>query len=100
MHRRTTTPTSIRRARPAKALSLGALRAFGVIAVMGLGFVVTGSGCTSGPRSANCTNDGQCADSDEGRAYCVNSRCVECVTNAACGPHKRCAAGSCVPRGS
>jgi hypothetical protein len=69
-------------------------------ALVGVVLVFAGANCAPAARSANCSNDGECSDADSGRAYCVQSRCVECVTNAACGDHKRCAAGSCVPRGS
>jgi hypothetical protein len=52
--------------------------------------------CTTGARGQHCTNDAQCPDADRGHAYCFQSHCVECMTNAACGAHHRCAAGECV----
>jgi hypothetical protein len=70
------------------------------LALVGLGFALAGVSCAPAARSAPCSNDGDCAEFDEGRAYCVHRRCVECVTSAACGDRKRCAAGECVARGS
>jgi len=54
--------------------------------------------CAPNARSARCENDGDCPDATHGRAYCVHSRCVECVTSSSCGAHRRCAEGQCVER--
>jgi len=53
--------------------------------------------CTAGPRSEPCRNDGDCPEAEHGNAHCVNHQCVECVTRAACGPHRTCENGACVP---
>jgi hypothetical protein len=56
---------------------------------------VASLGC--GPASApSCRNDAECRRADDTLRYCVRNRCVECVTKAACGPHRTCAEGRCV----
>ncbi len=52
--------------------------------------------CAPDAKTARCSNDSDCPDADEGRAYCVRHHCVECVTSASCGPHHRCQEGQCV----
>lgn len=52
--------------------------------------------CAPEPNHQACSNDGDCPDAERGRAYCVHSRCVECITRASCGPHRSCVKGECV----
>jgi hypothetical protein len=52
-------------------------------------------GCTPDPRSQACTTDDVCREALGKTAYCVNSHCVECVTNATCGERKHCVSGVC-----
>jgi hypothetical protein len=54
--------------------------------------------CAPAPRTVHCANDGQCADLDVDFRYCAAGRCVECVTNSACGAGSKCSAGACVER--
>jgi hypothetical protein len=51
--------------------------------------------CTREAASASCRNDAQCRASDDEMRYCVNRRCAECVTHAACGSESRCVRGRC-----
>lgn len=53
--------------------------------------------CFADPKHQACRIDGDCPDAEHGRAYCVQNRCVECVTRASCGPHLTCVKGACVP---
>lgn len=46
--------------------------------------------------SPSCANDAECKQIDEALRYCVRNRCAECVTKAACGPHRTCSLGRCV----
>jgi len=73
-------------------------RLFSLLTLASLACLLSLAQCTPEPRTAHCSNDADCPDGERGRAYCANSRCVECVTNAACGAHRRCAAGRCVER--
>ncbi len=49
-------------------------------------------------RDAHCSNDGECEALGADFHYCIESRCVECVTNASCGAHHYCHKGACVER--
>jgi hypothetical protein len=53
-------------------------------------------GCAPEAGTASCRNDAECRSLDEDLTYCVQHRCAECVTNAACGPEARCTRGQCV----
>jgi peptidoglycan-associated lipoprotein len=52
-------------------------------------------GCTPGPRNVPCSNDGQCEKDSPAFRYCLESRCVECVGNTACGANGTCVDGKC-----
>lgn len=54
--------------------------------------------CTPDPRNQACTTDDTCKDDLGKAAYCVRSRCVECVSHATCGEKKRCVDGVCESR--
>ena len=49
----------------------------------------------AGAESAACRNDAACKARGGKFKYCSRSRCVECVTNAACGYGFRCVDGVC-----
>jgi hypothetical protein len=53
-------------------------------------------GCTPEPKNVSCSNDGECRKHDERLNYCLESRCVECVGSASCGPGSSCDNGACV----
>lgn len=53
------------------------------------------SGCAPEPRNVPCSNDAQCAEANEDFRYCLQSRCVECVTSASCGEGNVCDDGEC-----
>ena len=52
----------------------------------------------AGAHDAHCANDGDCQALGGDFNYCVEARCLQCVTNAACGPHHYCHKGACVER--
>jgi hypothetical protein len=55
--------------------------------------------CGCGPAAApSCANDAECRQIDEALHYCVQNRCVECVTKAACGRGRTCSVGRCIDR--
>jgi len=71
-----------------------ALRRIVILCVALLGSLM--SQCAPTPRNLPCSNDGDCTDGARGNAFCVSNHCVECVTSASCGAHRRCHAGECV----
>ncbi|MCC6553376.1 MAG: hypothetical protein IT372_10195 [Polyangiaceae bacterium] len=52
-------------------------------------------GCAPSPRDVPCSNDAQCEQANPAFKYCLQSRCVECVTASACGEGKTCDDGEC-----
>jgi hypothetical protein len=61
-----------------------------------IGVLVLAS-CAPAPRNVACSNDGQCTQASGELHYCLESRCVECVGNSACGNGKACIDGACAP---
>lgn len=67
-----------------------------LIFFVGVAFVgASVQACTPDPRSQACTTDDVCREALGKSAYCVKSRCVECVTSATCGERKHCVSGVC-----
>jgi hypothetical protein len=56
------------------------------------------AGCAPEPRGVDCADDSECQRPDMGLAYCINSRGVECVSSAICGPKNECVDGRCALR--
>jgi hypothetical protein len=54
--------------------------------------------CMPEPKYQPCHDDGDCKESLGESAYCVRSRCVQCVTSAACSGHEICLRGMCKER--
>jgi hypothetical protein len=54
--------------------------------------VLLANGCSTGPKYAPCSNDGDCKEARY--PYCMQSRCVECVSRASCNGGA-CNAGLC-----
>lgn len=50
--------------------------------------------CAGGPSSLPCRNDSECAGRNDRYAFCLESRCVECVGRGSCGGHA-CDGGVC-----
>jgi hypothetical protein len=73
-----------------KTFRLSALR-LGIVAALALAAV----DCAPQPESARCRNDAACRSLGGKFQYCSRSKCVECVTHAACGNGFVCANGSC-----
>ena len=42
-------------------------------------------GCAPSPQDVPCRNDGECAAKSDRFAFCLQSRCVECVGRGSCG---------------
>src|SRR5262249_29491319 len=57
-------------------------------------FVVLGLSGAPG-RSAPCSNGGDCQKIDTKYGYCLQGRCVECISNSGCGDGNTCVAGVC-----
>jgi hypothetical protein len=51
--------------------------------------------CTPGPKHQACVTDDECKDALGKAAYCMRSRCVECVSHATCGVGRRWVDGAC-----
>jgi hypothetical protein len=47
-------------------------------------------------QAPSCGNDHECESLGANFHYCLNARCVECVTSAGCGANRRCSGGACV----
>lgn len=70
----------------------------GVIAALALFGWIFSAGCAPEPRNVPCTNDGQCEKASEEFRYCLQSRCVECIEDSACGDGNACVSGECQVR--
>ena len=70
-----------------------ALISFGLLA--GSGALLVFSGCGAGARYTRCTNAGDCPAPAGQAAYCLQSRCVECVGSSSCGEGNLCIDGKC-----
>lgn len=44
-------------------------------------------GCAPSPQDVPCRNDGECAAKSDRFAFCLQSRCVECVGRGSCDGH-------------
>jgi peptidoglycan-associated lipoprotein len=73
---------------PRFALALPLLLVLGTLA----------TSCAPEPRNVPCTNDGQCQKASEAFRYCLQSRCVQCVSSSSCGNGNSCIDGECVIR--
>ena len=62
----------------------------------GAGALLMLAACAPSPRSIPCSNGGDCEKVDPKFAYCLEGRCVECVTNTSCGDGNTCVDGACV----
>lgn len=58
----------------------------------------TGLTCAPSPKYVACTDDASCQSADPRYSYCLQKRCVECVTNSGCGMDGRCMEGTCERR--
>ncbi len=61
-------------------------------------FLATAWTCTTSPKYVACSDDASCQAADPRFAYCMQKRCVECVTNSGCGMDGRCMEGICEQR--
>ncbi|AUX44171.1 uncharacterized protein SOCE26_056340 [Sorangium cellulosum] len=55
-------------------------------------------GCAPEPENLPCSSDSACRRLDDDLTYCVNSRCVECLSSAICGAGNQCVDGRCMLR--
>ena len=65
-------------------------------AFIGLSLAIAAAGCV-GPKTARCSNRGECKEFDDIYEYCVQGNCVECVGNSDCGLGHACKEGRCDP---
>lgn len=56
------------------------------------------SACSPRPRNVPCTNAGDCEAAGDGFRYCLESRCVECLSDMGCGDGNKCTDGRCQRR--
>lgn len=56
-----------------------------VVAVAVGGTTAVFFGCAPSPQDVPCRNDGECAAKSDRFAFCLQSRCVECVGRGSCG---------------
>ena len=68
-------------------------RSFFLAAALGLSAFAL-AGCDVQPKNVPCSNAGDCAG-DPRFAYCLQSRCVECLSSASCGDGNLCHDGMC-----
>lgn len=67
-----------------------------IVAVAALGVSVCG--CVPQPKSVACMTDGECTARGEGFTYCVESKCVKCLSDAMCKSGASCVDGVCAGR--
>jgi len=51
--------------------------------------------CTPSPRNTPCSNQADCESADPEFRYCLDNRCVECVSDSSCGYGNVCRDGLC-----
>ncbi len=68
----------------------------GAGAALALLIAIVSPACTPEPRNVPCSNDGQCRGVSDELRYCLESRCVECVSSSSCGSSNSCVDGMCV----
>jgi hypothetical protein len=60
--------------------------------------VLAAGSCAPSPRDVPCSNDAECESASKNFSYCLESRCVECISSIACGDGNRCDNGICTRR--
>lgn len=65
-----------------------------VVAALLVAGGVSLAACAPAPKSVPCSNDGECAAKGDEFAFCLESRCVECVGRGSCRGHP-CVDGVC-----
>ncbi|TKC98708.1 hypothetical protein [Polyangium fumosum] len=63
--------------------------------IVSVGIIVAGAACVPEPKSVPCSNQGDCEGKNVAFQYCLERRCVECVSDASCGMGNTCVAGLC-----
>lgn len=53
------------------------------------------AGCAPSPKNVPCSNGGDCAKVDAHFNYCLEARCVECISSSSCGEGRSCTDGAC-----
>jgi len=51
--------------------------------------------CAPSPKSVPCSNTGDCETVNAAFKYCLQNRCVECVSDSSCGTGNACDDGIC-----
>jgi hypothetical protein len=68
---------------------------FGLATLLILVVSLLGASCAPAPRNVPCSNGGQCEEASKDFHYCLQSRCVECVSSSSCGERGSCIDGEC-----
>jgi hypothetical protein len=55
-------------------------------------------GCAPAPKNVPCENDADCHALDKGYEYCLEQRCVKCVSRSMCAAEELCIDGECKRR--
>ncbi len=55
-------------------------------------------GCGTPAKTALCSNDGECEARGDGLKFCLERRCVKCLSSSSCESNKICANGACVDK--
>jgi hypothetical protein len=56
---------------------------------------VLGLGCAASPRTVPCSNHADCTAVDSSYGYCLERRCVQCISDAGCSFPGKCVDGTC-----
>lgn len=54
--------------------------------------------CAPAPKSLPCSNASDCRAHGDGYEYCLEGRCVRCISRSMCDPGELCVDGECVSR--
>jgi hypothetical protein len=73
------------------------IRSGPVLAVVAL-FVLAPLGCAPAPKNTPCENDGDCLALNKGYEYCLQKRCVKCISKSMCRADELCVDGECKRR--
>ncbi|HVK65162.1 MAG TPA: hypothetical protein VM694_11845 [Polyangium sp.] len=63
--------------------------------IVSVGIIVAGTACVPAPKSVPCSNQSHCEGKNAAFQYCLDNRCVECMSDASCGLGNTCVAGLC-----
>lgn len=65
------------------------------VSTLWFGLALMVAGCAPSPKNVPCSNGGECTKVDARFNYCLQSRCVECISSSSCGEGRLCTDGTC-----